>query len=110
MKKYNFLCWESIFYDMTNFPNQKKIRIEILKILKDNEIHTKEEVHSKLMKHFKLSKTQLAKKDPGSQRNSWDQRIRWELSWLRKNGLLKNVRLANFYITKQGLAALELLK
>ena len=93
---------------MVIFQSPKKIRIQILKILKDEEIHTKEEIKIKLTKHFKLTVAQQKRTDPKSGRNTWDQRVRWEISWLRKHDLLKNVRLGTFYITKAGLATLEL--
>ena len=43
---------------MAIFQSPKKIRIQILKILKDKEIHTKEEIKIKLTKHFKLTVAQ----------------------------------------------------
>ena len=93
---------------MAIFQSPKKIRIQILKILKDKEIHTKEEIKIKLTKHFKLTVAQQKRTDPKSGRNAWDQRVRWEIAWLRKHDLLKNVRLGTFYITKAGLAVVEL--
>ena len=96
---------------MTLFPaNPHQIRIQILRILKDGKTREKNEVLSILAKHFKLKMSEYTRKDPNSKRNSWDKRVTWELSWLRKRGLIKNVRLGHFHITALGKDILELCK
>ena len=86
------------------------LRIQILQILKDGKTWEKNEVLSVLAKHFKLKMSEYTRKDPKSKRNSWDQRVKWELSWLRKRGLIKNVRLGHFHITGLGKDILGLCK
>ena len=94
---------------MTLFPaNSHKMRIQILRILKDGKTWEKNEVLSVLAKHFKLKMSEYTRKDPSSKRNSWDQRVKCELSWLRKRGFIKNVRLGHFHITPCGRNALDL--
>ena len=96
---------------MTLFPvKPPQIRIQILRILKDGKTREKNEVLSILAKHFKLKMSEYTRKDPNSKRNSWDKRVTWELSWLRKRGLIKNVRLGHFHITALGKDILELCK
>ena len=94
---------------MTLFPvNPRQIRTQILRILKDGKTREKNEVLDILAKHFKLKMSEYTRKDPNSKRNSWDKRVTWELSWLRKRGLIKNVRLGHFHITPCGRNALDL--
>ena len=94
---------------MTLFPcNDPQIRMQILRILKDGQTREKNEVLDILAKHFKLKMSEYTRKDPNSKRNSWDKRVTWELSWLRKRGLIKNVRLGHFHITALGKDILEL--
>ena len=94
---------------MTLFPaNSRQIRIQILRILKDGKTREKNEVLDILAKHFKLKMSEYTRKDPSSKRNSWDKRVTWELSWLRKRGLIKNVRLGHFHITGLGKEVLAL--
>jgi restriction system protein len=96
---------------VTLFPaNPRQIRTQILRILKDGKTREKNEVLSILAKHFKLKMSEYTRKDPNSKRNSWDKRVTWELSWLRKRGLIKNVRLGHFHITALGKDILELCK
>ena len=96
---------------MTIFPcNDPQIRMQILRTLKDGQTREKNEVLDILAKHFKLKMSEYTRKDPKSKRNSWDQRVKWELSWLRKRGLIKNVRLGHFHITALGKDILELCK
>ena len=94
---------------MTLFPaNPRQIRIQILRILKDGKTWEKNEVLSVLAKHFKLKMSEYTRKDPNSKRNSWDKRVTWEISWLRKRGFIKNIRLGHFHITPCGRNALDL--
>ena len=94
---------------MTLFPaNPHQIRIQILRILKDGKTREKNEVLDILAKHFKLKMSEYTRKDPNSKRNSWDKRVTWEISWLRKRGFIKNVRLGHFHITPCGRNALDL--
>lgn len=94
---------------MTIFPvTTKKMRIQILKKLKDGKVWEKNEMLSHLAKLNKLTMSQYSRKDPKSGRNSWDQRVKWELTWLRKRELIKNVRLGHFKITRYGKNALDL--
>ena len=94
---------------MTVFPcNDPQIRMQILRILKDSQTREKNEVLDILAKHFKLKMSEYTRKDPNSKRNSWDKRVTWEISWLRKRGLIKNVRLGHFHITALGKDILEL--
>ena len=96
---------------MTLFPaNPRQIRTQILRILKDGKTREKNEVLSILAKHFKLKMSEYTRKDLNSKRNSWDKRVTWEISWLRKRGLIKNVRLGHFHITALGKDILELCK
>ena len=96
---------------MTIFPcNDPQIRMQILQILKDSQTREKNEVLDILAKHFKLKMSEYTRKDPNSKRNSWDKRVTWELSWLRKRGLIKNVRLGHFHITGLGKDILGLCK
>ena len=96
---------------MTIFPcNDPQIRMQILRTLKDGQTREKNEVLDILAKHFKLKMSEYARKDPNSKRNSWDKRVTWELSWLRKRVLIKNVRLGHFHITALGKDILELYK
>ena len=84
------------------------MRIQILQILKDGKTWEKNEVLSILAKHFKLKMSEYTRKDPNSKRNSWDKRVTWEISWLRKRGFIKNIRLGHFHITPCGRNALDL--
>ena len=86
------------------------MRIQILRILKDGRIWEVNELYDALAKHFKLKMSEYTRKDPNSKRNSWDKRVTWEISWLRKRGLIKNVRLGHFHITALGKDILELCK
>ena len=96
---------------MTLFPaNPRQIRTQILRILKDGRIWEVNELYDVLAKHFKLKMSEYTRKDPNSKRNSWDKRVTWEISWLRKRGLIKNVRLGHFHITALGKDILELCK
>ena len=61
-----------------------------------------------LAKLNKLTMSQYSRKDLVSKRNSWDNRVKWELSWVRKRGFIKNVRLGHFGITPCGRNALDL--
>ena len=47
---------------MSGFPTGPQIRVQILEIIKDGKIHTKDEVVEKSAKHFKLTKEQKLKK------------------------------------------------
>ena len=47
---------------MAAFPTGPQIRVQILEIIKDGKIHTKDEVVEKSAKHFKLTKEQKLKK------------------------------------------------
>ena len=94
---------------MTLFPaNSTQMRIQILRILKDGRIWEVNELYDVLAKHFKLKMSEYTRKDPKSKRNSWDQRVKWNLTWLRGRGLIKNVRLGHFHITALGKDILEL--
>ena len=94
---------------MSIFPvTAKKIRIQILKRLKDGKVWEKNEMLRHLAKLNKLTMSQYSRKDPKSKRNSWDQRVKWELNWLRKKELIENVRLGHFRITRHGKNALDL--
>ena len=68
----------------------------------------KSEMVDYLAKHNKLTMSQYSRKDLVSKRNSWDNRVKWELSWVRKRGFIKNVRLGHFGITPCGRNALDL--
>ena len=89
---------------MAAFPTGPQIRVQILEIIKDGKIHTKDEVVEKLAKHFKLTKEQKLKKNKDEQkRNTWNKKVIVEISYLRKNGFLKNpVIKAKFSITPKG--------
>ena len=89
---------------MAAFPTGPQIRVQILEIIKDGKIHTKDEVVEKSAKHFKLTKEQKLKKNKDEQkRNTWNKKVIVEISYLRKNELLKNpVVLAKFSITPKG--------
>ena len=89
------------------FPSAIKIRIAILKKLKNDQTREKNEMLKILAKHFGLSLPQFAMKDPDG-RNKWDKRVKWELSWLRKRSFIKNVRAGHFHITPCGRNALDL--
>ena len=96
---------------MTIFPcNDPQIRMQILQILKDSQTREKNEVLDILAKHFKLKMSEYTRTDPNSKRNSWDQRVKWNLTWLRGRGLIKNVRVGHFHITALGKDILELCK
>ena len=41
---------------MSEFPTNPQIIVQILEIIKDGKIHTKDEVVEKSAKHFKLTK------------------------------------------------------
>ena len=84
------------------------MRIQILRILKDGRIWEVNELYDALAKHFKLKMSEYTRKDPKSKRNSWDQRVKWNLTWLRGRGLIKNVRVGHFHITALGKDILEL--
>ena len=91
------------------FPvTSQHLRIQILKKLKSGKVMEKSEMLDYLAKLNKLTMSQYSRKDPTSKRNSWDQRVKWELSWLRKRGFIKNVRLGHFHITPCGRNALDL--
>ena len=91
------------------FPvTSQDLRIQILKKLKNGKVMEKSEMLDYLAKLNKLTMTQYSRKDPSSKRNSWDQRVKWELSWLRKRGFIKNARLGHFSITPCGRNALDL--
>ena len=91
------------------FPvTSQDLRIQILKKLKNGKVMEKSEMLDYLAKLNKLTMTQYSRKDPTSKRNSWDQRVKWELSWVRKRGFIKNVRLGHFSITPCGRNALDL--
>ena len=91
------------------FPvTSQHLRIQILKKLKSGKVMEKSEMLDYLAKLNKLTMSQYSRKDPASKRNSWDQRVKWELSWLRKRGFIKNVRLGHFHITPCGRNALDL--
>ena len=93
---------------MTIFPcNDPQIRMQILRTLKDGQTREKNEVLDILAKHFKLKMSEYTRKDPKSKRNSWDQRVKWNLTWLRGRGLIKNVRVGHFHITALGKHILE---
>ena len=68
----------------------------------------KSEMVDYLAKLNKLTMSQYSRKDLVSKRNSWDNRVKWELSWVRKRGFIKNVRLGHFGITPCGRNALDL--
>ena len=89
---------------MAAFPTGPQIRVQILEIIKDSKIHTKDEVVEKSAKHFKLTKEQKLKKNKDEQkRNTWNKKVIVEISYLRKNGFLKNpVIKAKFSITPKG--------
>ncbi len=89
------------------FPSATKIRIAILKKLKNDQTREKNEMLKILAKHFGLSLPQFAMKNPDG-RNKWDHRVRWELSWLRKRNLIKNTRPGHFHITSFGKDILQL--
>lgn len=89
------------------FPSAVKIRIAILKKLKNDQTREKNEMLKILAKHFGLSLPQFAMKNPDG-RNKWDHRVRWELSWLRKRNLIKNTQLGHFRITSLGKDILQL--
>ena len=89
------------------FPSAAKIRIAILKKLKNDQTREKNEMLKILAKHFGLSLPQFAMKNPDG-RNKWDHRVRWELSWLRKRNLIKNTQLGHFRITSLGKDILQL--
>ena len=89
---------------MAKLPTGSMIQVQILRIIKDGKIHTKDEVVEKLAKHFKLTKEQKLKKNKDEQkRNTWNKKVIVEISYLRKNGFLKNpVVKAKFSITPKG--------
>ena len=88
---------------MAFFPvNSTNLKITILRKLKNGKILEKNELVSILAKEFKLTTAQKRRKDPDGKQKSWDTRVRWELSWLRTRGLIKNVRLGHFHITPLG--------
>ena len=68
----------------------------------------KSEMVDYLAKLNKLTMSQYSRKDLVSKRNAWDNRVKWELSWVRKRGFIKNVRLGHFGITPCGRNALDL--
>ena len=91
------------------FPvTSQQLRIQILKKLKNGKVMEKSEMVDYLAKHNKLTMSQYSRKDLVSKRNSWDNRVKWELSWVRKRGFIKNVRLGHFSITPCGRNALDL--
>ena len=91
------------------FPvTSQHLRIQILKKLKSGKVMEKSEMLDYLAKHNKLTMTQFSRKDPSTKRTSWDTRVTWELSWVRKRGFIKNVRLGHFHITPCGRNALDL--
>ena len=89
---------------MAKLPTGSMIQVQILRIIKDGKIHTKDEVVEKLAKYFQLTKEQKLKKNKDEQkRNTWNKKVIVEISYLRKNELLKNpVVLAKFSITPKG--------
>ena len=88
--------------------NSAILRIQILRKLKNGKTLEKNQLVSELAKHFKLTAIQKLREDPTTGKLSWDTRIRWELSWLRKRELIKNVKLAHFHITPLGKDILQL--
>ena len=76
--------------------------------LKNGKVMEKSEMTVYLAKHNKLTMSQYSRKDLVSKRNSWDNRVKWELSWVRKRGFIKNTRLGHFCITPCGRNALDL--
>ena len=89
---------------MAKLPTGSMIQVQILRIIKDSKIHTKDEVVEKLAKYFQLTKEQKLKKNKDEQkRNTWNKKVIVEISYLRKNGFLKNpVIKAKFSITPKG--------
>ena len=86
---------------MAKLPTGSMIQVQILRIIKDGKIHTKDEVVEKLAKYFQLTKEQKLKKI--KKRNAWNKKVIAEISNLRINGYLKNpVLLAKFRITSKG--------
>ena len=91
------------------FPvTSQQLRIQILKKLKNGKVMEKSEMVDYLAKLNKLTMSQYSRKDLVSKRNSWDNRVKWELSWVRKRGFIKNIRLGHFHITPCGRNALDL--
>ena len=80
-----------------------QIQLEILKILKDGKIHTKDEVVEKIAKHFgkKISST-------NSRNDVFAKDVVRQISVIRKNEWLKNPpQKERFAITKAGKAIVE---
>ena len=96
---------------MARFPvNSTQMKIQILRILKDDRTWEVTEVYDALAKHFKLKMVEYSRTDPITKRNSWKQFVRWELVWLRNDErkFIKNVRTGHFHITKLGKEVLAL--
>ena len=84
-------------------PTSIQIQLQILKILKDGKVHTKNEVVEKIAKHFKINiKSTNSRIDP------FAKKVISEISVVRKNEWLKNPpQKERFAITPAGKAIVD---
>ena len=84
-------------------PTGIEIQLEILKILKDGEIHTKNEVVEKVAKHFRIKISST-----NSRIDVFAKKVIGQIHIVRKNEWLKNPpQKERFAITKAGKAVVE---
>jgi len=87
-------------------PSSAELRLQLLKLLDDQNVHNLSEIKDAIAKRFDVTGDDR-KKLSKNQRPVFDSRIIHSLTQLRKDGLMTNQKRAKFKITKSGINELK---
>nr|WP_196796883.1 restriction endonuclease [Sporosarcina sp. P33] len=85
-----------------SMPGYQEFMYPFLKCLADREEHTLQEMYQTLADHFNLNEKEKEAMLPSGNQLVFHNRIGWARTYLKKAGLLENVRRATFVITEDG--------
>ncbi|TCS93292.1 restriction endonuclease [Hazenella coriacea] len=89
-----------------SIPDYQTFMYPLLEMLKDENEHTLREAYSYLADYFQLSKEEQEEFLPSGNQLVFHNRIGWARTYLKKAGMLENIRRGTFVITKRGLQVL----
>lgn len=87
-------------------PSSAELRLQLLKLLDDQNVHNLSEIKDAIAKRFDVTGDDR-KKLSKNKRAVFDSRIIHSLSQLRKDGLMTNQKKGKFKITKSGINELK---
>lgn len=83
-------------------PDFQSFMLPLLKLASDGAEHTLTEAIDKLAQEFQLSNEDRTELLPSGRQPRLNNRVGWALTYLRKAGLLSNVRRGSFQLTDRG--------